>query len=516
MAEQDGRRGRAGTVGLFLGPAIVLAMQLAGPPEGLSREAWIVASVALLMATWWATEAIPIPATSLIPLVAFPPFEILTTRAAGAPYMSPIVLLLLAGFIIALALERWRLHERIALNIVVRAGGRPRLLILGFMIAAALLSMWISNTATTLMMIPIALSVAAAEERDGGEGRPVFTLALLLGIAYAASIGGVATPVGTPTNLIAMGYLEENADRSVSFPQWMALGVPAAALMIPAAWLVVTRFAMKVPAQAPAEAAASAVRERLTALGGLTMPEARVAIVFGLVAVAWISRQFVLSPFVDGLEAEAERLAAAGSALAADAQARFAYWKGMNGSSMDAVIAVTGALALFLIPAGGKIGARRPLMDWDTAVRLPWGVIILFGGGLSLAAAMRATGLAGWLGEQLAFLASWPPLLIVVLFVAAIIFLTELTSNVATVTAFMPVMADVAVQAQFDPLILAAPAAIAGSCAFMLPVATAPNAIVYATGKVRISDMIRTGFRVNLAGVVLITLSAGLLAQLMY
>lgn len=496
MARNDAVSGEAGPgpgriIGFWLGLLVAGGLQFMSPPEGLSPGGWVVASAALLMAIWWATEAIPIPATSLLPLVVFPATGVLSVNQAGAPYLSAIVVLLLGGFVVALALERWNLHERIALNIVARAGGKPRLLILGFMIAAALLSMWISNTATTLMMIPIAMSVARAEAGEEGLRGP-FVLALLLGVAYAASVGGVATPVGTPTNLIAIGWLEQNTDRLISFPQWMALGVPSAMLIIPAIWLVLTRWAFRVDAAAPANAAQVEVRARLSALGRITMPETRVALVFGAVAFAWIVRQPAVQ--MSGIE----------------------HLIAINGSQIDAMIAITGALVLFMIPAGGQKGRGHRLMDWETAVKMPWGVLLLFGGGLSLAAAMRATGLAEWLGGQMAFVAQWPPLLVVVAFVAAIIFLTELTSNVATVTAFMPVLGAIAIEGGFDPLVLAAPAAIAGSCAFMLPVATAPNAIVYASGHVRMGDMIKAGFRINLISIVLITLSAGLLAQVVF
>ncbi len=492
----------ARSVGLVLGPALAIVLQLFEPPAGLSREGWIVASLAILMAVWWATEAIPIAVTALLPLVVFPFAGVMKTSAAGASFGNQIVLLLLGGFFIALALERWNLHERIALTIVARSGERPRTLLLGFMIAAALLSMWISNTATTLMLAPIALSVARAEARDDAHYARVAG-ALLLGLAYAASVGGVATPVGTPTNLIAIAYVESVGAPTIGFPQWMALGLPTVLVMLPAIWLVLSR--QMGPRHAPDAPRAEvggeghegggggeAVRARLEALGRITTPELRVALVFGLVALAWILRPTVIGALgVPHLDA-------------------------INGSQADAAIALTGAIALFLIPAGGAAERHVKLMDWSGAAKLPWNVVLLFGGGLALAAGMGSTGLTAWLGEQLSGVAALPVWMMALVFVVVIVFLTELTSNVATVTAFLPVIGAVAIQAGVDPVLLAAPAAIAGSFAFMLPVATAPNAIVFATGQVAMSRMVRTGFTLNLIGAVVVGLGAHALANLVF
>jgi len=468
-------------IGLVAGLVLAIGLQFLPVPEGLEREGWMVASLALLMACWWATEAIPIPVTSLLPLVVLPLAGVLTTRQAGAEYFHPVVVLLFGGFFIALGLEKWGLHARIALNVVVRAGGQPRLLILGFMIAAAMLSMWISNTATTLMLTPIALSVAHAEMGEGDDAKGgVFGLALLLGVAYAASIGGVATPVGTPTNLIAMGWLAENADRHIGFAQWMAFGLPVTVIMVPVAWFILTRWVFPIDAGATAHAAAGVVRSRLDALGSITTPELRLAAVFAGVAVLWMTNGYIVQ------------------------QLGVAHLIAIKGSSLDAVIAMSGAILLFLIPAGGPARKGAALMDWETTTKLPWGVVLLFGGGLSLALSIRSTGLAGWMGDQMAVVATLPMLAIMFALIVTIIFLTELTSNVATVTAFMPVIGALAIEAGVDPVLLAVPAAVAGSCAFMLPVATAPNAVVYGTGQVAMSDMIRAGLRINIAGILII------------
>lgn len=486
-------------IGLVVGLLLAVGLQLIPPPGDLGREGWVVASLAILMAVWWATEAIPIPATALLPLVVLPLSGALTMPAAAAPYANPTVLLYLGGFIIALGLERWNLHERVALNIIARAGGRPRMLVLGFMIAAGLISMWISNTATALMMIPIALSVAQVE--TGGKKGP-FAAALLLGVAYACSIGGVATPVGTPTNLVAVGYLDQAHGIGVSFLQWMTIGLPVAVIFTPIAWFVLTRLAFKVEAAAVGVAGGE-VQARIGALGPITAPEARIAAVFGVVALCWIVRQ----PALDALIAE---LTASGASEMLIARVR-----GLNGTNGDALIAIAGAIATFLTPAGGK-AADAALMDWESAVRLPWGVVLLFGGGLSLADAIDASGLAAWLGAALSGLGMLPAILIVLIVVVVIVFMSELASNVATVTVFMPVVGALALTGDIDLMTLALPAALAGSYAFMLPVGTPPNAIVYGTGQVTMQEMIGAGFRLNLAAIALITVSSVVLVPLIF
>ncbi len=463
----------ASRIGLWLGPALALTIQLVGAPEGVSPAAWGTLCLLALMAVWWATEPIPIPATSLLPLIVLPLIGAASAREATAGYSSPIVLLLLGGFIIALGIERWDLHRRIALNIVSRVGPHPAALILGFMIATALLSMWISNTATTLMMVPIALSAAAAL----GAGQGGFTTALLLGVCYAASIGGVATPIGTPTNLIAIEWLERNGGATIGFPQWMAYGVPAMALLIPAAWWSVSR---NLPYIDRAEAALTEIRRQRDGLGAMSVPEMRVAALFGAVAVLWIAR------------VPAQLFA----------EARQINWPWLTGLS-DMGIAMAGAVAAFLIPAGGT--AKRRLLTWEEAVKLPWGVLLLFGGGISLGNAITSTGLSSWIGEQVLVLSVLPLVVFIAAVVALVIFLTELTSNVATMTTLAPILGPLAISAGIAPESLLAPAAVAASCAFMLPVATAPNAIIYASGAVTVSQMMRRGLRVNLIGIVIIT-----------
>lgn len=489
-------------IGLIAGVGLAAALQFVPVPDGLSREAWLLASLALMMAAWWATEAIPIAATALIPIALFPLLGIASTGAATAPYASPIVMLLLGGFVVALSIERWNLHTRIALNVVARFGGKPAALVAGFMLASALLSMWISNTATTLMMIPIALKVAEEVEREGATSK-FFAPALALAVAYAASIGGMATPVGTPTNLIGIGYLRNEFGISLDFASWMFLGLPAVALIVPAGWFVLTRWAFNLRGERESGAARELVEEELRRLGPMSAPEIRVAVLFGTVALLWMGRDlpsFLLS-WVPGIPAGEwswgwnPLLGWIGAALGLPVDIQLG----------DTQIAMMGALASFLIPSGAKgEGESQALMTWEGLARLPWNVVILFGGGLSLAAALTATGLADWLGNQMQFLNGWPAPLLLLAIVAVVVFLTELTSNVATVTAFLPVLGVIAVEAGVPPEQLVVPVAIAGSAAFMLPVATAPNAIVYASGAVTQGQMIRAGFRLNLFAVLAI------------
>ncbi|MEL7109030.1 MAG: SLC13 family permease [Pseudomonadota bacterium] len=469
----EGTPNLAKRIGLWLGPAGALLMLLIGAPEGVSFSAWATGALMVWMAVWWATEPIPIPVTSLLPLVVIPLIGAGSPREAAAGYASPIVVLLLGGFIIALGIERWGLHKRIALNIVSRVGSHPSALIFGFMIATALLSMWISNTATTLMMVPIALSAAAALKDESGK----FVMALLLGICYAASIGGVATPIGTPTNLIAIQWLEENTGTTIGYAQWMGFGVPALALLVPLAWWSVSRG---LPRLSGGAAAMQEIHTQRDELGRISAPEARAAMIFGIVALLWVVR------------------------VPAQLAAKGAGWDmPWLMSITDMGIAIAGAVVMFLVPTGTS--EKRAILTWEEAVKLPWGVLILFGGGISLGQAISRTGMSTWVGDQLTALSVLPPIFFIAAVVALVIFLTELTSNVATMTTLAPILGALAGAIGAAPESLLAPAAVAASCAFMLPVATAPNAIIYATDKVPIAQMIQRGVRINLMGIIVIT-----------
>ncbi len=471
----DGHVSYVKRAGLVLGPGLAGLMLLLGAPEGLSFAAWATGALMIWMAIWWATEPIPIPVTSLLPLVILPLVGAATPKTVGAGYAHHIVLLLLGGFVIAIGIERWGLHRRIALNVVSRIGTSPNALIFGFMVATALLSMWISNTATTLMMVPIALSAAAALNDKSGK----FVVALLLGVCYAASIGGVATPIGTPTNLIAMDWLQRETSTSISFPQWMAFGIPAVIFLIPAAWWSVTRGLGKLQDGA---AALASVRAARAGLGRMTVPERRIATVFGVVAILWVTRLWTVD-------------------LAAGLG--WGVLDSYSGAQVDMMIAILGAIAAFLVPAGG--GETRALLTWEEAVKLPWGVLLLFGGGIALGNAVKATGLSVWIGQNLEILNVLPAILFIAVVVALVIFLTELTSNVATMTTLAPILGALAVSIGAAPASLLAPAAVAASCAFMLPVATAPNAIIYATDEVTVGQMMKRGLVINLIAVVIIT-----------
>lgn len=475
------QRAKYQDVGLVLGPIVFLLLLFIEKPNPLSIDAWHVVAITSLMAIWWATEAVPVPTTSMTPLVLLPMMGISSAREASNPYTDPVIFLLLGGFIAAMAMQRWGLHRRIALNILAKAGGHPASLIGGFMVASAALSMWISNTATTLMMVPIALSVAETVLGDSAKEHR-FTIALLLGVAWASSIGGLGTIIGTPPNAFVVAFMEQETGRAISFLEWMLFGVPVVLVMVPAAWLVLTKIMFPIRVE-EASGGSEVVAEELGKLPKISKAEIRVSMVFATMALAWISVEAVKK--IDGL-----------------------------GGFSNMVVAVAGAMAMFLIPAGGNDRAR--LLDWETAVKLPWGVILLFGGGLSLAAAIKKTGLAIWLGENLAVLSSAPLIVLIFAIVCLVIFLTELTSNTATTAALVPVLAAVAAVGNFDPIMLAAPTAMAASCAFMLPVATAPNAVIYSTGHVKIPTMARAGLWLNIFGMFLITAACYALLPLVF
>ena len=470
-------------VGRFLGPAIFVAMLLSTQwQDVMSPVAWRTAAVALWMAVWWATEAIPVAATAFLPIIVFDPVGITALRDAAAPYASPIIYLFLGGFMLAVAVERWNLHRRISLAILDRTGTDGRRLVGGFMLVCAMLSMWMTNTSTTMMLLPIVLSVIVVMS-DNVEGltdtsRSNFRIAMLLGLAYSASIGGLATLIGTPPNALLIGFLSESYGIEISFARWMAVGIPVSLVMLPIAWLLLTRalFPFDIPATEAVNQHLHKLREEL---GPITTPERRIAIVFGVVIFCWMFRR------------------------------PLTQWLGLEGVS-DAGIVMTAALLLFLVPSGDA--SQRQLMRWQDAKRIPWGVLILFGGGLSLAAAVSNSGLALWLGESLSPLNAWGTAVLVIASVALIIFLTELTSNLATTATLLPVMGAIALQVGVPPIILTVPITIAASCAFMLPVATPPNAIVFSTGAITIPQMVKAGIFLNLIGIVIVTLVSLVLA----
>ncbi|SDO12535.1 SLC13 family permease [Alkalicoccus daliensis] len=477
-------------VGLILGPLLFFVIYFFFQPEGLPVEARGVLAGTAWIATWWITEAIPIPATSLLPVILFPLAANLGTGDVTSNYGDGIVFLFLGGFIIALALERWNLHKRIALNIIYFVGTSTNRIMLGFMLATGFLSMWISNTATAMMMVPIGtaiiyqLSALVNDDtiKDAEEQKDKFAKSLMIAIAFSASIGGLGTIIGTPPNTILAGQLREIFDIDLAFAQWMMFGVPLAVLLIFIAWIYLIKFAFPLKMKEIPGGREVIFNER-KALGKMTGDEKLVSLVFGLTALAWILRVYVLQEYI-------------------------------NPNIDDTLIAITGAVVLFLIPSTQYQGAK--LMNWDTAKNVPWGILILFGGGLAIAGGFSETGLDTWLGEQLSVLAGVHFIILVLSVTLMVTFLTEITSNTASATMLMPIMASLAYAIDVHPLTMMVPAAVAASCAFMLPVATPPNAVVFGSGYLKMIDMIKAGFWMNLISIAMITLFVVLLLPVVF
>ncbi|GGM53433.1 di- and tricarboxylate transporter [Longimycelium tulufanense] len=483
-------------VGVGLGPLLAVATYLLLPADsdGLTPEGRAVAAVGVLMAVWWVCESLPLAATALLPIVCFPLLGVSTVREATTPYANDIIFLLMGGMILGLAMQRWNLHRRIALRTILTVGTSPIYVIGGFMAATGFLSMWVSNTATTLMMLPIALSLITtvfqhfrSTENGYGDSNPVddrdgrtFAVCLVLSIAYAASIGSLGTLIGTPPNAIMAAFLNDNHGISIGFGQWMAMGVPLAVVFLVVAWFMLTRviFRIKLPSIPGGRAL---FQRELRELGPLSRGERTVLVVFACTAAAWVLREPItnwgwLTSHAPGI-----------------------------GNLSDTGIAIAAALALFFIPVDARRGVFA--MDWATAVRLPWGMLLLFGGGLSLAAGIRSSGLDKWIGAQATALGDAPTVVLVLVVIAAVLLLTEVTSNTATATTFLPILAAAAIGTGSDVLLLVVPATLAASCAFMLPMATAPNALAFGSGYVTMPQMVRAGWWLNLVAIVLIQLT---------
>lgn len=471
---RDGRDRRRAFIGLIVGGLLFVVCLALPTPDGMSDAAWSTAAVALLMAIWWITEAVPVAVTALLPLALFAPVGAGSIADASAPYANPIIYLFLGGFLLALAIERWGLHRRIALGILSLVGSRGDRIVGGFLFGTASLSMWLSNTATSVMMLPIAMSVLALLEDDDldarGSEHEELPKAVLLGLAYGASIGGIATLVGTPPNAMLAGFLAETYGVELGFGRWMLFGLPLSLLMQVVAWLLLTKVCLRVGEEVPG--AAQRIRSQRRALGSWSTGERRVAWVFGLTAGAWILRP------------QLQRM--------------------LNLDLSDTGIAMIAAIALFLVPVQRKGAKITFLMSWRRAERVPWGVLLLFGGGLSLADRINSTGLGSWIGDRLVDFGSLPSWALLLIVVSTVVFLTELTSNAATTATFLPVLAAVAVSVGESPMLFVIPAAIGASCAFMMPVATPPNAIVYGSGRITIPEMSRVGMWLNLLAIVLI------------
>jgi len=480
-------------IGLVAGPVLAVLLLAFTDLQPGSPAVTRCAAVAVWMATWWITEAIPIAATALLPVALFPLLGVLSGKATASAYFNNVILLFIGGFIIALAMERWDLHRRIALRIILLIGISPHRIILGFMAATFFLSMWISNTATTMMMVPMAMAIIVKmQESFGREKVHKIGIGLLIGLAYAASIGGTATLIGTPPNLAFARILTITFPDApdISFTQWMIFALPLAVLFMVITWLLLTKIFVGKAEGLTTDP--TIFREELERLGPIRYEEKIILAAFGLVAFLWLFRQSIhLGGFT------------------------IPGWSQLFPEPKfidDGTVAIGVSLLLFIIPSKQRNGGRRVrLMDWATATRLHWGIVILFGGGFALAGGFEQSGLAGYLGDQLAGLKHLPPLLIVVAVCTMLTFLTEVTSNTATTQIFLPILAALASAITVNPLLLMIPATLSASCAFMLPVATPPNAIVFGTGEVRMQDMVRVGIIMNLIGIVLITATIYLL-----
>ncbi|MGF1612860.1 MAG: SLC13 family permease [Gammaproteobacteria bacterium] len=475
-------------VGLVLGVVLfflVLSFDLDPDKPIVTR----MAAVAILMAIWWVTEAIPLAATAILPLLLFPLLDILTSNGTAPLYFNSTIVLFMGGFMIALTMERWDLHKRIALVVIKTIGGGPSRIILGFMVASAFLSMWISNTATAVMMLPIGLSIILQMESEfETEATRNFSVGLMLGIAYAASVGGMATLVGTPPNLAFQRVFELTFPEGpgVGFGTWFIMGLPLSLIMLAVTWVVITKILYRPAAHLKVDR--SIVEQELKSLGSMRFEERVVFLVFIITALLWVFRGNLQLGFVT--------------------IPGWSNWLPDPGMVDDGTVALFMASLLFLVPTRTPDARSKAatLMDATVFKNLPWGIIILFGGGFALAEGFQVSGLADYLGSRLQLLAGFPPLLMIALICLSLTFLTEVTSNTATAQMILPILASVGVAMGENPMLLMIPATLSASCAFMMPVATPPNAVVFGSGRVAIGDMVKTGFVINLLGVVIITL----------
>ncbi len=485
MAGTSSNLTRFQTIALIVAPLLSLCIILFVDLDPTNRKVTYTMAIALLMAIWWITEAIPLAATALIPVALFPLFGIVDGKTISSMYFNHLIFLFIGGFMMALAMERWDLHKRIALKILILFGVSPGRILMGFMVATSVLSMWMSNTATAMMMIPIAMSIILKlEETLGKPKMGKYSIGLLLGIAYSASIGGIATLVGTPPNLsfariisIVFPNIQE-----ISFADWLLFALPVSILMFFAAWILL--YFMYKPQKKWKKLTRKDFRDEYQNLGKAKAEEKIVFILFLTLAALWIFRSgFNIQSF------------------------NIPGWSQLFHTPAfinDGTVAIFIALILFIIPSSSEKG--KQLMDWKTANKLPWHIVLLFGGGFALAKGFVDSGLSVWFGESLAGLATVHPIVLTLVIVAMMSFLTELTSNTATTEMILPILAGLAVSIQINPLLLMIPATLAGSLAFMLPVATPPNAIVFGTGHLSVRDMMRTGFLLNIIGIIIATL----------
>ncbi|MBP2833399.1 SLC13/DASS family transporter [Aquimarina sp. U1-2] len=458
------------SIGLIAGPLLFLLIIFFFKSDELSSEGVSTLAIAAWIAIWWITEAIPISVTALLPFVLFPITGVMSVKGVSGAFANQMIFLFLGGFILAVAIEKTNLHKRIALTIIAIIGSNWNKVILGFMLATAFLSMWISNTATAVMMLPIGLAVISQIQAED-ETKKRMGRSLMLAIAYGCSAGGIATIIGTPTNVIFVGIVEELYGQTISFTQWMALGLPFSILMLGIGWLYLTKIVFPITIEG-IPGGKKAITSQLKGLGKIAYQEKCVFIVFIVVALCWITSSFVLKHMIPGIN--------------------------------DTLIAIAGAIALFIIPSRDrkKIG----IINWQTAETIPWGILLLFGGGLALAEGFKVSGLAKWIGNQLTLFEAFPAILMALAIITVVNFLTEITSNVATAAMLMPVLAALALSIDVHPYFLMVAATIAASCAFMLPVATPPNAVVFGSGLLTIPQMMKAGFWMNVLSILVATL----------
>jgi len=460
-------------IGLISGPLSFLLILFFFQPNGLDPEAKAILASTVWIAIWWITEAIPIAVTALLPIILFPLTGGLSLTETTASFGHKYVFLYIGGFIIAIAIQKWNLHKRIALNIINLIGTNIVNIILGFMLATAFMSMWISNTATSVMMLPIALAIVA-QLRDNPETKEDenlnFGKALMLAIAYSASIGGVATLIGTPPNLVLAGVVEETFGYEITFAKWFQFGFPISMFLLFICWKYLTSLAFKFK-QKTFPGGRAEISKQLIELGSISYEEKLVCGVFAMTAFAWITRSFLLEPIIPGID--------------------------------DTIIAIIGAIVIFLLPTKNN---KRRLLNWEEAVELPWGILLLFGGGMALAAGFKESGLALWIGTQMTLLDGVSLFLLVFILISSVNFLTEITSNLATTAMLLPILYPMAMTLDVHPFVLMVSATVAASCAFMLPVATPPNAVVFGSGYLRIPDMVRVGVWMNLISILLLSL----------
>ena len=458
-------------IGLVSGPLSFILVILFFHPEGLTLQANAIIASTVWMAIWWITEAIPISVTALLPIILFPLTGGLELSETTASYGHKYVFLYLGGFIIAIAMQKWNLHKRIALNIISLIGTNVVKIILGFMVATAFLSMWISNTATAVMMLPIAMAIVdqLKDNPDTIENEnKIFGKALMLGIAYSASIGGISTLIGTPPNLILAGVVEETFGYEITFSTWFKFGFPISLILLFLCWKYLTGIAFKFE-QKSFPGGIKEIKKQLQKIGTISYEEKLVALIFTLTAIAWVTRDILklIIPVID-----------------------------------DTIIVMISALIIFLLPTNDK---KRRLINWEEASKLPWGILLLFGGGMALASGFKESGLALWIGTQMTLLDGINLFLFVFILIASVNFLTEITSNLATTAMLLPILYPMAMTIDVHPFILMVSAAVAASCAFMLPVATPPNAVVFGSGYLRIPDMVRVGIWMNVLSIILLS-----------